>query len=181
MKPQYRYEISCCWRGGQPEQHHRQRPHRIRARSRINKYMASRRFDMFQKLDSLAATLPPSRARSQRGGRQLCAVAERRFARIGPAGHWKSGQLESDRPGQWPDLAHRRNPVSNHLGAGYDDKIQACAERSARALIWGLSEAWVKLAMQAIQPLMTLRWRSGGPGHVPLARTVKLAHVALDG
>ncbi len=34
----------------------------------INKYMASRRFNLFQKLDTLAATLPPSRRTPSTGG-----------------------------------------------------------------------------------------------------------------
>jgi hypothetical protein len=68
MKPQYRYEISVVADGGARS--------RIIANVRteyvpeadINKYMASRRFDLFHKFDTLATSLPPARRTPTTGG-----------------------------------------------------------------------------------------------------------------
>jgi hypothetical protein len=68
MKPRYRYEISIVPDGGSKS--------RVIVNVRteyipepdIAKYKASQRFNMFQKLDQLAADLPPARRTPNRGG-----------------------------------------------------------------------------------------------------------------
>ncbi len=68
MKPQYRYEISVVGEGGSRSKIIANVRTEYVPEADINKYMASRRFNLFQKLDTLAATLPPSRRTPSTGG-----------------------------------------------------------------------------------------------------------------
>jgi hypothetical protein len=68
MKPRYRYEITVVPQGGSKANIVvNVRTEYIPERD-IEKYKASRRFNMFHKLDTLAATLPPARKTPSTGG-----------------------------------------------------------------------------------------------------------------
>ena len=68
MKPQYRYEITVVPRGGAKSNIVANVRTEYVPEDQIASYMASRRFDMFRKLDQLAATLPPERKAPSTGG-----------------------------------------------------------------------------------------------------------------
>ncbi len=68
MKPQYRYEISVVAQGGSKSKIVANVRTEYVPEADVNKYLASRRFNLFQKLDTLAATLPPSRRTPSTGG-----------------------------------------------------------------------------------------------------------------
>ena len=125
MKPQYRYEITVVPRGGAKSNIVANVRTEYVPEDQIASYMASRRFDMFHKLDQLAATLPPERKAPSTGGVNFAAAAKRRSARSGQPGDRESRQLEDYRRRQRLDLPHRRDPVSDHLGAGHDNQVQA--------------------------------------------------------
>lgn len=68
MKPQYRYEITVVPQGGAKSNIIVNVRTQYVPEDQIPSYLASRRFDMFHKLDSLAATLPPERRTPSAGG-----------------------------------------------------------------------------------------------------------------
>ena len=97
MKPKYRYEFVVVPEGGAKSNIVANVRTEYVPEDEIASYKASRRFDMFHKLDSLAATLPPERKAPSSGGRQFRPAAERRSARFGQARHRESRQLEGYR------------------------------------------------------------------------------------
>ncbi len=68
MKPQYRYEITVIAEGGSKSKIIVNVRTEYVPEPDIAKYKASLRFNMFQKLDELAANLPPSRRTPSAGG-----------------------------------------------------------------------------------------------------------------
>jgi len=68
MKPQYRYEIVVVPEGGAKSNIVANVRTEYVPEDQIASYKASQRFDMFHKLDSLAATLPPERKAPSEGG-----------------------------------------------------------------------------------------------------------------
>ncbi len=68
MKPQYRYEITVLPEGGSKSRIIVNTRTEYVPESDIAKYKASRRFNMFQKIDQLAADLPPARKTPATGG-----------------------------------------------------------------------------------------------------------------
>jgi len=68
MKPQYRYEITVVPEGGAKSRVIVNVRTEYIPEPEVAKYKASRRFNMFQKLDQLAAELPPSSKTPSAGG-----------------------------------------------------------------------------------------------------------------
>jgi hypothetical protein len=68
MKPQYRYEITVVPEGGAKSNIIANVRTQYVPEDQIPSYNASRRFNMFHKLDELAATLPPERKTPSAGG-----------------------------------------------------------------------------------------------------------------
>ena len=68
MKPQYRYEIIVVPEGGAKSNIVVNVRTQYVPEDQIASYRASQRFNMFNKLDSLAATLPPERKAPSEGG-----------------------------------------------------------------------------------------------------------------
>ncbi len=68
MKPQYRYEIIVVPEGGAKSNIVVNVRTQYVPEDQIANYRASQRFNMFNKLDSLAATLPPERKAPSEGG-----------------------------------------------------------------------------------------------------------------
>ncbi len=68
MKPKYRYEFVVVPQGGAKSNIVANVRTEYVPENEIASYMASRRFDMFHKLDQLAATLPPERKAPSSGG-----------------------------------------------------------------------------------------------------------------
>ncbi len=68
MKPRYRYEITIIPEGGSKSKVIVNVRTEYIPEAEIAKYKASRRFNMFQQLDQLAADLPPERKTPNRGG-----------------------------------------------------------------------------------------------------------------
>ena len=68
MKPQYRYEITVVPEGGAKSNIVANVRTEYVPEDQVASYNASRRFDMFHKLDALAASLPPERRTPSAGG-----------------------------------------------------------------------------------------------------------------